>query len=119
MNRSEGAAGRPLPAVDRLVHEPARYNIMALLSVVESADFLFVQNQTGLTPGNLSSHLSKLETAGYVEVTKTFAGKLPKTLLRLSSIGRAAFDEYRRQMSEVFAPAPNPSGGSDQSANGE
>ena len=101
---TDPAAARQLPAINRLIHEPARYNVMALLYVVERADFLFVQNQTGLTPGNLSSHVSKLEAAGYIEVRKTFVGKFPKTSLRLTPTGRAAFDAYRAKMSVVFSP---------------
>ncbi|MEZ5358362.1 MAG: transcriptional regulator [Candidatus Zixiibacteriota bacterium] len=91
-----------VPEVDKLIHEPARFSIMALLSVIERADFLFVKNQTGLTPGNLSSHLTKLETAGYVEITKEFVGKMPKTFLKLSKKGRSAFDDYRTQMKRMF-----------------
>jgi DNA-binding MarR family transcriptional regulator len=95
-----------LPPVDRLIHEPARYNIMALLYVVESAEFLFVQNQIVLTPGNLSAHLSKLEAAGYVEIRKEFAGKMPRTILRLTAAGRTAFENYRRTMKQVFDEQP-------------
>ena len=58
--------------VNRIIHEPNRLMIMAQLYIVESADFLFLQTQTGMTSGNLSTHLSKLESAGYVEVTKEF-----------------------------------------------
>ncbi|MFC1475221.1 winged helix-turn-helix domain-containing protein [Candidatus Zixiibacteriota bacterium] len=92
----------PLSDPDRLIHEPARYNIMALLYVIDTADFLFVQNQTLLTPGNLSAHLSKLEKAGYVKVNKEFVGKKPKTFLILSSQGRAAFEKYRKKMQEII-----------------
>ena len=60
-----------LSDIDRLIHEPARLVVMALLSVVQSADFLFLLRQTGLTQGNLSSHLSKLEEAGYHNYTGT------------------------------------------------
>jgi DNA-binding MarR family transcriptional regulator len=95
-------AGGRLPQVDRLIHEPARYNIMALLYVVEKAEFLFVQNQIGLTPGNLSAHVSKLETAGYVAVEKKFIGKMPRTFLGLTSAGREAFEDYRRKMRDLF-----------------
>lgn len=87
---------------DRLIHEPARLMILATLAVVESADFLFVMRQTGLTFGNLSSHMSKLEEAGYIEVEKRFVGKKPNTLLRLTTSGRQAFDDYRRQMEQVL-----------------
>lgn len=88
--------------IDKLVHEPARYQIMAHLYVVESADFLFIMTQTGLTFGNLSSHISKLERAGYVEVEKGFEGKKPKTMLRLTGEGRKAFDGYREKMREML-----------------
>ncbi len=87
-----------LAHLDRTIHEPARLMIVALLSVVESADFTFVMNQTGLTRGNLSSHMSKLETAGYVEVQKEFVAKIPRTLLRLTARGQEAFDGYRQSM---------------------
>lgn len=93
---------QPLAEIDRIVHEPARLLILAYLSVVESADFLFLMNQTNLTRGNLSSHLSKLETAGYVEIKKEFVDKIPRTLLRLSEKGRIAFHEYRRSMKQVL-----------------
>jgi len=93
--------------IDRLVHEPARLMIMALLYVVESADFTFLINQTGLTWGNLSSHLSKLEEAGYVEVEKEFKGKKPHTMLHLTDEGRAAFRAYRRSMKQVLDDLPD------------
>jgi DNA-binding transcriptional ArsR family regulator len=92
----------PLANIDRLVHEPARLMIVATLYVVESADFLFLVRQTGLTLGNLSSHMSKLEAAGYVDVEKKFVGKKPHTMLRLTEDGRAAFLQYRQSMEQVF-----------------
>jgi DNA-binding MarR family transcriptional regulator len=93
---------RPLADIDRIIHEPARLLILACLSVVESADFLFLMNQTNLTRGNLSSHLSKLETAGYLEIKKEFVDKIPRTLLRLTEQGKYAFNEYRRNMKKVL-----------------
>ena len=71
---------RRVTELDRLIHEPARLLIVTILSSVESADFLFLQRETGLTKGNLSAHLSKLEDAGYVKIQKTFKGKLPLTI---------------------------------------
>ena len=79
---------------------------MAHLYVVESADFLFLMRQTGLTKGNLSSHMTKLETAGYIEVEKEFLNKKPHTMLRLTGEGRKAFDEYRRTMKQVLDDLP-------------
>jgi DNA-binding transcriptional ArsR family regulator len=92
--------------IDKTIHEPARLMIMAHLFIVESADFLFLQRQTGLTWGNLSSHLSKLETAGYIAVEKEFLEKKPHTVLRLTDKGRVAFQEYRRSMKRVFEDLP-------------
>jgi DNA-binding MarR family transcriptional regulator len=92
----------PIAGIDRLIHEPARLLIMSYLYVVESADFTFLLRQTGLTWGNLSSHMSKLEEAGYIEVEKEFVGKKPNTMLRLTAAGRAAFQEYRRRMRRLF-----------------
>ena len=93
---------QPLAEIDRVIHEPARLLILAYLSVVETADFLFLMNQTGLTRGNLSSHLSKLEAAGYIEIKKEFVEKIPRTLLRLTEEGRKAFLEYRQSMKQVL-----------------
>jgi DNA-binding MarR family transcriptional regulator len=94
---------QPLSDIDKLIHEPARLMIMSYLYVVESADFVFLRNQTGLTDGNLSSHLSKLETAGYVDIEKRFKGKKPQTMLKLSKKGREAFDLYRKKMEQVLS----------------
>ncbi|UCH42815.1 MAG: transcriptional regulator [Dehalococcoidales bacterium] len=91
-----------LAEIDRFVHEPARLAVMSLLYVVESADFTFVMNQTGLTWGNLSAHISKLEKAGYLEVEKTFRGKRPNTTLKLTSQGRRVFRDYANRMKQVF-----------------
>jgi len=93
---------QPLAEIDRVIHEPARLLILAYLSVVESADFLFLMNQTHLTRGNLSAHLSKLETTGYIEIKKEFVEKIPRTLLSLTEEGRKAFQEYRRNMRQVL-----------------
>jgi len=93
---------QPFAQINRVIHEPARLLIVAILSVVESADFLFLMNQSQLTRGNLSSHLSKLEAAGYVEIKKEFVEKIPRTLLRLTEEGRKAFVEYRQQMQQVL-----------------
>ena len=88
--------------VNRIIHEPARLTIVALLSGAREADFLFLQRESGLTKGNLSSHLMKLEEAGYIEIEKTFRGKLPLTLARLTAKGRAAFQGYRKTMNGLL-----------------
>jgi DNA-binding MarR family transcriptional regulator len=96
-----------LAEIDRLIHEPARLSIIITLYVVESADYTFLMNQTGLTWGNLSSHMSKLEEAGYVVVEKSFVGKKPQTMAALTGAGRAAFQTYRRQMGQVLNDLPD------------
>lgn len=86
--------------VDRLIHEPARLMILTILSAVDSADFLYLQRETGLTRGNLSSHLSKLEEAGYIKIEKTYREKIPLTLCSLTADGRKAFEEYIKYLKE-------------------
>lgn len=84
--------------LDRVIHEPARLKIMTHLYVVESGDFVYLMRTTGLTRGNLSSHMTKLEEAGYVEVIKEFINRKPVTMLSLTDEGRTAFLEYRKNM---------------------
>jgi DNA-binding MarR family transcriptional regulator len=105
-NESDSDHLQHLTDIDRVVHEPARLLILAYLYVVESADFLFLERQTGLTRGNLSSHLSKLEDAGYVKIKKEFVEKIPRTLLRLTEKGRKAFRTYRKSMKQVLEDLP-------------
>jgi DNA-binding MarR family transcriptional regulator len=89
---------KDLAGVDRVIHEPARLTIVAILSVVERADFLYLLRETRLTKGNLSAHLVRLEEAGYVQIEKSFRGKVPYTTCSLTPRGRAAFRAYREQM---------------------
>jgi len=88
--------------VDRVIHEPARLLIVALLSVVKETDFLYLLRESRLTKGNLSSHLSKLEDAGYVEIEKTYRGKIPLSLVRLTPSGKSAFQNYRKTMNGLL-----------------
>jgi DNA-binding transcriptional ArsR family regulator len=90
-------------SLDRVIHEPARLTIVALLAAVREADFLWVLRESGLTKGNLSTHLARLEETGYIEVEKTYRGKVPLTLLRLTREGRAAFERYRKMMNGLLA----------------
>lgn len=87
-----------LGAFDKLVHEPARMGILTVLSRVKSAEFLFLQSTLGLSKGNLSSHLAKLEAAGLVQVGKRFEGKKPVTTLAITDVGRAAIDRHWHQL---------------------
>ena len=93
---------RGLTEVDRVIHEPARLMIVAILAVADQADFLYLLNETGLTRGNLSAHLSKLEDAGYVQIQKTFRGKVPQTLVNLTPEGQTAFNDYRSRMADLM-----------------
>ena len=93
---------RELADLDRVIHEPARLTIVALLYAVKEADFLYLQRESGLTKGNLSSHLAKLEESGYLRMEKTYKGKLPLTLLSLTPKGRTAFARYRETLQRAL-----------------
>jgi DNA-binding MarR family transcriptional regulator len=92
--------------IDKLIHEPARYYIMALLYVIDSMDFTFLQKQTEMTSGNLSTHLKKLKEAGYIKVTKKFVRNFPRTTLKLSNKGKRVFENYRERMLSVLQNLP-------------
>jgi DNA-binding transcriptional ArsR family regulator len=94
--------------LDRVIHEPARLLIVALLAGVKKADFLWLLRESRLTKGNLSSHLARLEEAGYVEIEKTFRGRIPLTLVRLTKAGLAAFERYRKHMNGLLARSGRP-----------
>jgi DNA-binding MarR family transcriptional regulator len=100
-NHLEEPGVQPIADIDRTVHAPARLMILAFLSAIDSADFTFLLNQTGLTRGNLSSHLQKLEEAGYISVQKEFVDRIPRTLIRLTDTGREAIQTYRETMRQV------------------
>jgi DNA-binding MarR family transcriptional regulator len=104
MAEREGFRG--VTDVDRLLHEPSRLVITAVLYAVESADFLYLLRETGLTKGNLSAHLTKLEEAGYVEIEKSFRGRIPQTICRLTEKGRGAFQDYRDRLKRVVDSLP-------------
>jgi len=88
----------PRVEIDRLIHEPARLMLISNLAVVDEADFVFLSRRTGLTAGNISTHMSRLEEAGYVHIEKSFAGKRPRTTYSLTETGRIAFGRYREQV---------------------
>ncbi len=100
--QSQGEDLQPIEDIDRAIHAPARMKILAFLSVVESADFTFLMTQTELSRGNLSSHLKKLEEAGYIRVEKSFVERIPRTLITLSDEGRSAIQTYRQNMKTVL-----------------
>ena len=101
-NKKQDTSLPNVDEVDKVIHESARLLIVANLSLVESADFLFIMQQSGLTFGNLSSHMKKLEEAGYIEVQKEFVNRRPKTMLKLTPQGKKAFEEYRQKMKQIL-----------------
>jgi len=97
----------PLADIDQIIHAPARLMVLIYLYVVESADYVFLKNQTGLSWGNLSTHLSKLEAAGYITVEKGVNGKKPQTMIHLSDAGRKAFGKYKKNMQQLLDDLPD------------
>jgi len=97
----------PLADIDQVIHASARLMVLSYLYVVENADYVFLMRRTGLTWGNLSTHLTKLEEAGYVEIAKEFRGKKPHTTVSLTQRGRTAFREYKKSMRKVLDDLPD------------
>lgn len=96
-----------LADIDQIIHTPARLMIITYLYVVESADYVFLMRLTGLTWGNLFTHLTKLEDADYITVEKTFKGKKPYTIIHLSDRGRQAFRVYKKNMKQLLDDLPD------------
>jgi DNA-binding MarR family transcriptional regulator len=101
--RATPVDAQAIASLDRTLHEPARLGVVACLYVVDEADFVFLQSQTGITGGNLSSHLKRLAGEGYVEVRKEFEGAKPRTVLALTEQGRARFEAYLAALDGMLA----------------
>ena len=100
-------AAKPLvPEVDTLLHEPARLRILALLAMVESADFMYLLRGTGLSRGNLSVQMSRLTDAGVVELERTIGGSRARTTYSMTRQGLDALRAYRRTMQRLLDPFP-------------
>lgn len=84
--------------LDPLLHSELRLAVMSLLISTEEAEFSYIKEQTGATAGNLSVQIDKLSEAGYIEVEKTFKGKKPCTICRVTSIGLKAFEDYVKSL---------------------
>lgn len=97
----------PLADINQVIHAPARLMVLTYLYVVESTDFVFLTKLTGLTWGNLGTHLAKLEEAGYILIKKGYVGKKPQTNIRLSSQGRTAFRNYKKSLQKVLDDLPD------------
>lgn len=96
-----------LTDIDPLIHAPARLMVMTYLYVVESLDFVYLKRVTNLSWGNLSTHLTKLEEAGYVRMKKSFQDKKPNTMIQLTEQGRTAFRAYKDDMQQVLGDLPD------------
>ena len=94
--------------LDRLIHEPGRLAILTVLSSVSDADFVFLQRTTGLTKGNLSSHLTKLEDAGLVAIEKRFVRKKPNTNVALTAAGKQRIRRHWEQLERLKRLAVEP-----------
>ena len=95
------SASNPEVVLDRMIHEPGRLAILTVLSAYDSADFVFLQRATGLTKGNLSSHLAKLEDARMVSVEKRFIHKRPNTNVALTPLGRERISDHWAQLDRL------------------
>ena len=93
------------PKFDELIHAPTRLSIVSLLAAMEWAEFKFIRDSIGLSDSALSKQFATLEDAGYVEIRKGFVGKYPRTSVRLTSVGRAAFDQYVVALQEIVGRA--------------
>ncbi|MBT6150203.1 MAG: transcriptional regulator [Gemmatimonadetes bacterium] len=96
-----------VPDIDSLIHEPARLRLLVLLSVLERADFMYLLKQSGMSRGNLSVQMVKLEEAGIVSMDKSLVNSRPRTTYSLSPKGRKALGQYKRNMSEVLRVLPD------------
>jgi DNA-binding MarR family transcriptional regulator len=91
--------------LDDVIHSRIRLAVMAILAVVDDAEFTYLRDQTGATDGNLGAHLRKLEEAGYVAVDKSFVDRKPVSRYALTAKGRQAFGEYVDRMEKLFGIA--------------
>lgn len=89
--------------IDRVIHEPVRLQIMSVLTGVDRADFTFMLTTLGLSKGNLSSHIERLESVGYVKVHKSFSGKMTLTEYSLTKKGKRALDHYWNALDQIRA----------------
>ena len=97
----------PLADINQIIHAPARLMLLAHLYVVDSADYVFLMRLSGMTWGNLSTHLTKLEESGYVAILKEFRGKKPHSIVRLTPEGRSAFRDYKKSLQQVLDDLPD------------
>jgi DNA-binding MarR family transcriptional regulator len=92
--------------VDRIIHEPARFAILTILSDAEGADFLYLETETGLTHGNLGAHLARLESAGYIYAQHNFRGRVSHTVYSMTPAGHEAYARYLKWLRRAAASRP-------------
>lgn len=97
----------PLAEIDQLIHAPSRLRVMTYLYVVDSIDFVYLKRLTGMSWGNLSTHLTKLEEGGYISLRKSFQDKKPNTMIQLTGEGREAFRRYKDGMQQALGNLPD------------
>lgn len=96
-----------IPEVDGFLHEPVRLRLMAFLSVLKKADFVYLLRHSGLTRGNLSVQMTKLSDAGLVDIEKSFVNNRPRTVYALTRKGRSALAAYKAEMTALLETLPN------------
>lgn len=95
-----------IPEIDNFIHEPARLRILALLAMLEEADFMYILRKINLSKGNLSVQMNKLESAGLVKLDRNIEGQRVRTTYKLSTEGRKALKSYKRIMDSILEVLP-------------
>ena len=96
-----------VPEIDAFLHEPARLRLLAFLSVLKRADFVYLLRQSGLSRGNLSVQMGKLSDAGLVRIEKSFVDNKPRTAYALTADGKRALRAYKREMAALLSALPD------------
>lgn len=91
-----------LPQLDPIIHSRIRLAVISLLTSVRQADFNYLKNTIGTTDGNLSTHLTKLDEAGYISVKKSFKEKKPHSLYAITEKGKTSFSLYLKALEEII-----------------
>jgi DNA-binding transcriptional ArsR family regulator len=104
--KSAAAPGSPAAGIDTLIHERTRLGIVSALAARDRISFTELKAILGATDGNVSAHARKLEDAGYIEASKRFEGRMPRTEYSLTPAGRAAFERYLQHMENLIRAVP-------------
>ena len=93
--------------LDPIVHAPIRLAILSVLISVKNANFTFLKKITGASDGNLSTHLTKLETSGYISIKKKFVGKKPQTICTITKKGENSLIKHLEQLEQIIGMQKN------------